>query len=215
MKKWINDLVKKSIILSQLKLFVFKKRWRNANQDNFTRAKNCFDMKKVSVGKGTYGDLDVRHFGNSKERLQIGNFCSIAPESIFVLGGEHKYTSFSTYPFGTMYGLTENESISKGAIVVEDDVWIGFRSTILSGVTLGRGSVIAAGAVVTKDVPPYAIVGGVPAKVIKYRFSEEVIDKISYIDYEKITLETISNSFTELSNDITLDNMIDIVDKLK
>ena len=78
------------------------------------------------------------------------------------------------------------EGVSKGDIVVGDDVWFGFRSTIMSGVHIGQGAIIAAGAVVTKDVPPYAIVGGVPAKIIRYRFANEVISELMKVDFEKV-----------------------------
>lgn len=215
MKKWLNNVVKKSAVLSHLKLIVFRKKWRKYNAHNFTNAKVSFDSKKVQVGKGTYGDLDVRHFGNNEEKLVIGNYCSIAPESVFVLGGEHNYKSISSFPFGTKYGLKENESIVKGPIVVEDDVWIGFRSTIMSGVTLGKGCIVAAGAVVTKDVPPYAIVGGVPAKVIKYRFSEEIISQLRALDYSKMNPVIIREKYKLLELDVTDENIETIYDSLK
>ena len=211
MKRWINDLVKKSTILSHFKLIYFRKKWRKQNAHNFTNAKVSFDSKKVHVGNGTYGELDVRHFGSEEEKLVIGNYCSIAPDVIFVLGGEHNYKSISSFPFGTKYGLKGNESIVKGPIIVEDDVWVGFRSTIMSGVTLGRGCIVAAGAVVTKDVPSYAIVGGVPAKVIKYRFSESEIEKLSRVQYDRLTKEKIIEYIDELSlncDEIEVDNLI-------
>ena len=94
---------------------------------------------------------------------------------------------------------TENgESFGRGDITVDDDVWIGFYATIMSGVHIGQGAVVAAGAVVTKDVPPYAIVGGVPAKIIKYRFSPEVIEQLLKMDYSKLT----DNMIREKNNDI-------------
>lgn len=83
----------------------------------------------------------------------------------------------STYPFKRKLFHGGEEAVSKGDIIVGDDVWVGYGATILSGVHIGQGAVIAAGAVVNKDVPPYAIVGGIPAKVIKYRFSESVCKK--------------------------------------
>lgn len=214
MKSWINNVVKKSAILSHLKLIFFRRKWRKKNQHNFTNAKVSFDSKKVEVGKGTYGDLDVRHFGNSTEKLIIGNYCSIAPETIFVLGGEHKYTTISTYPFGTMYGLKQNESSVKGPIILEDDVWIGFRSTIMSGVTLGKGCIVAAGAVVTKDVPPYAIVGGCPAKVIKYRFSEEMINKMDKLKYDNISIDVLKSNYEKLSRDVNESNIDLLIDTI-
>lgn len=86
------------------------------------------------------------------------------------------------------------EAQSKGDIVVHDDVWIGFRAVILSGVEIGQGAVIAAGAVVTKDVPPYSIVGGNPARVIKSRFQQSIVDELMAIDYSKVDKECISKN---------------------
>lgn len=186
-KNALNSVVKKSAVLSHLKLLWFRKKWRKQNRHNLTTAKNCFNARWVTVGNGTYGELDVRHFGNPDERVVIGNYCSIGPECVFMTGGEHRYDGVSTYPFRVKLGLCDNESVTRGPIVLEDDVWVGFRSTIMSGVTIGRGAVVAAGAVVTKDVPPYAIVGGVPAKVIKYRFPETVIAEAKKLDFNKLT----------------------------
>ena len=90
------------------------------------------------------------------------------------------------------------EALSRGDIIVKDDVWIGENALIMSGVTLGQGCIVAAGAVVTKDVPPYAIVGGVPAKVIRYRFTEAQIEKLIQIDYSKLTDDMIREHIDEL-----------------
>lgn len=187
LKHKLNAAIKKSAVLSRMKLVWFRKKWRRQNKHNLTTAKNCFNARWVTVGNGTYGELDIRHFGNPDERVVIGNYCSIGPECVFMTGGEHRYDGLSTYPFRMKLGLTENESITRGPIILEDDVWLGFRSTIMSGVTIGKGAVVAAGAVVTKDVPPYAIVGGVPAKVIKYRFSDAVIAEVEKLDFSTLT----------------------------
>lgn len=90
------------------------------------------------------------------------------------------------------------DAFSKGDIIVDDDVWIGYGATIMSGVHIGQGAVVAAGAVVTKDVPPYAIVGGVPAKVIKYRFEPEMIEELLKVDYSKLTKEDIEKHIDDL-----------------
>ena len=87
-------------------------------------------------------------------------------------------------------------------IHIEKKVWLGANVTVLPGVTIGEGSVIAAGAVVTKDVPPYAIVGGVPAKVIKYRFPSDIIDELLKIDYNKMTEDMIKEHINELYNEL-------------
>ena len=92
----------------------------------------------------------------------------------FHLSPNHHLERISTFPFG---GDAEN-SLSKGDIVVDDDVWIGHHATILTGVHIGQGAVIGAGALVNSDIPPYAIAVGVPAKVIRYRFSQEIIEKM-------------------------------------
>lgn len=154
-----------------LRVEISNKKWRKRNTHNLTTVANLFPLDKVSVGKGTYGSLCVRTYANESERLQIGNWCSIAADVVFVLGGEHNYQKFSTYPFNRV--LFKEQTATKGKIIVEDDVWIGYGSVILSGVTIGRGGVIAAGSVIAKDVPPYAIVSN--GRIIKYRFSEDVI----------------------------------------
>ena len=99
--------------------------------------------------------------------------------------------------------------------MVDNDVWIGYGATILSGVHIGQGAVIAAGAVVTKDVPPYAIVGGVPAKVIKYRFEESTIKDLLMIDYTKLTKEMIEQHVNNLYEPLTELAQLDWLPKKK
>ena len=213
-KEQINTFVKKSDILSWLKLKWFRRKWRKHNLHNFTIAKNCFNVSKVKVGNGTYGDIFVKHFGNSNEELSIGHYCSIGPECTFVLGGGHPYNTISTYPFGNKYMNFENESISKGPIILDDDVWLGYGVTVLSGVHIGKGAVIAAGAVVVKDVPAYAVVGGVPADVIKYRFDDKIVRKLQKLNYSKLTPSQIKDNFEYLQKEVNEENIDLIVSKL-
>lgn len=111
----------------------------------------------------------------------VGAYCSIAAD-VCVGMGKHDLTRLSTSPLftekknGTGHSWTDQRPFSFEKVLVGNDVWIGERAMIMGGLTIGDGAVIAAGAVVTKSVPPYAVVGGVPAKVIKYRFSPEVIE---------------------------------------
>ena len=167
-----------------------KKLWRRENDNNFTEmGARMFDRHRVDIGKGTYGVINVIQFDTcSLGNLRIGNYCSIAPEVNFVIDGEHNYNKLSTYPFEQRYFKEQSYSISKGDIRIDDDVWIGYKATILSGVHIGQGAIIAAGAVVVKDIPAYAIAGGIPAKVIKYRFSSDKIailtQKLKYDDIE-------------------------------
>ena len=166
--------------------------WRRKNKNNYTTLNICRDMNKISVGNYTYGRLNVYTFFNSNEFLKIGHFCSIADNVQFILGGHHELDYITTYPMRELVlKRSEIEAETKGTIEIDSDVWIGENSIILSGVHVGQGAVVGAGAVVTKDVPPYAIVGGVPAKVIKYRFSNEIIEELLKVDYGKLTKECV------------------------
>lgn len=189
-------------IRSLFRLYFEKKKWRAENQHNHTVMGQMFDRKLVHVGRDTYGKLNVINHSDFY-KLNIGNFCSIAPEVLFVVCGEHATDKISTYPFSVRYGGKKYEAISKGNITVRDDVWIGVRSTILSGVTIGQGAVVAAGSVVTKDVPSYAIVAGVPAKVLRYRFDESeqgelLRQELLKIDYKKLDSLSIKNHIKKL-----------------
>jgi acetyltransferase-like isoleucine patch superfamily enzyme len=152
-------------------------------------------------------------FGNQEESLAIGSFVSIAENVNFLLGGNHPYSGFSTFPFKAKYFSTL-EATTKGGIVVGDDVWIGYSSTILSGVTIGQGAVIAAGSMVTRDVAPYSIVGGNPAKLIKYRFDKEVIDKLSAFDFSQLSDEIILGNKDKLYASLTPENVDKILSQL-
>lgn len=167
----------------------FKKRWRKLNNHNGTVPGNIFPTDLVTVGKGTYGPLYVQSYcRESGEKLIIGNYVSIAPGVLFILGSNHQTKTVTTYPFYSM--LIEPspvDALSKGYIEIDDEVWIGTNTIIMSGVKIGKGAVIAAGTVVTKNVPPYAIMGGNPAQIIKYRFSSEIIDVLLSIDIAKLS----------------------------
>jgi acetyltransferase-like isoleucine patch superfamily enzyme len=182
----------------------FRAIWRMQNSHNYTTVQNLFPRDLVTVGKMSYGVINVNFFLNPNEKLQIGNFVSIAADVLFILGGNHQTTAISTYPlYSKLIKLSpEQDALTKGPIVIEDEVWIGTRAIILSGVKIGKGAIIAAGSVITKDVPPYAIVGGNPAKIIKYRFSEEIRDALhsfSISDYnESIIIENINEFYQPL-----------------
>lgn len=176
--------------------------WRKKNSHNSTNMMKLCKVSNVSVGINTYGAIYVHDFG-SEEKLCIGNYCSIADDVHFFLSGNHDFTRISTYPFKKNLLGGSHESISKGGITVEDDVWIGSGVYIMSGVTIGRGAVIAAKSLVTKDVQPYSIIAGTPAKLIKKRFSDEIATILSDIDYTKISLAFIEENANVLYQDIT------------
>ena len=204
----------KSSIKSKIKFIILKKKWRDRNKHNFTSITKTFDIEKVSVGKMSYGPLEVYDWGSDDEKLSIGNYVSIASGVKFILGGNHYYNTFSTYPFKVMCLGEEREAYSNGSIVINDDVWIATDSIILSGVNVGKGAVIAAGSVVVKDVPPYSIVGGNPAKVIKYRFEKSIINKLEKLDYKKISKEFIKDNIDILYNTLDEENLNDIIYRL-
>lgn len=185
------------ILKRYLELYRKKKAWRKCNPLNDTYIINAYDINNIKVGNYTYGPLNVE-IGNKDSILIIGNFCSIAGDVKFLLSVEHNIDCISSFPFDSKFQGNLMSSLSKGDIKVDDDVWIGYGSTILSGVHIGQGAVVAAGSVVTKDVPPYAIVGGVPAKVIKYRFDQDLIDELLKVDYSKLTKEMINNHIDDL-----------------
>jgi acetyltransferase-like isoleucine patch superfamily enzyme len=142
--------------------------------------------KRIRIGAYTYGvdNTSVLFFKRS-DRVSIGKYCSFAPDVRIVASGEHNFNAVSTFPF-SLYVLGKSKEIdtyTKGPVVVGNDVWAGYGATILSGVNIGDGAVIAAGSVVVRDVPPYAIVSGVPAKVLRYRFSSGIIEELLRIEW--------------------------------
>jgi len=181
------------VVKDLYKLYHFKRKWKKLNKNNFTTVGNVFPIDLVSVGSFSYGTLNVFSWGHKAEGLKIGSFVSIADGVKFILGGNHSFDSILTYPFKVKIFGEKSEATSKGIILIGDDVWIGIDSLILSGISIGRGAVIAARSVITKDIPPYAIVGGNPAKIIKYRFAKETINKLLEVDFSIFTKELIGN----------------------
>jgi len=156
------------------------------------------DMRRkypmYSYGKGTYGaDVKVHSWGEGAT-LKIGAYCSIAKRVQFFLGGEHRVDWVTTFPFSEKFRQVKHingHPRTKGDIIIGNDVWIGYEALIMSGVTIGDGAVIGARAVVVKDIPPYTIAAGNPAKVIRARFDEETIKKllaIKWWDWEEARL---------------------------
>lgn len=171
--------------------------------------KNFISSENIIVGDYTYYDDPkgperfesnvLYHFPFIGDKLVIGKFCAIAKDVKFIMNGaNHKVSGFSTYPF-QIFGNgwekvapKEGELPYKGDTEIGHDVWIGYEATIMPGVNIGNGSIVASKSVVTNDVPPYSVVGGNPAKVIKQRFDECTINdllSIAWWDWsaEKIT----------------------------
>lgn len=191
----------KASFIYKIVFFFRKLKWRRVNQHNFTSISNRFPFSNVNVGKGTYGDLYIL-INNMNYSCSIGSYCSIGPDVKFLVSSDHHLERISTYPFEMMFNRTHNvDSKSKGNIVVDDDVWIGAGAIILSGVHIYQGAVVAAGAVVIEDVPAYAIVGGIPARIIKKRFADSLIEKLLKIDFSLLNRDFIINNISLLYTD--------------
>lgn len=180
--------------------------------------KNVINNPNIKVGDYTmYNDFVndptqfeknnvLYHYPINHDKLIIGKFCSIACGTKFLFNSaNHNLNSLSTYPFPLFFeewdlkkeNVTESWN-NKGNIIIGNDVWIGYEAIILSGVNIGDGAVIGTRAVVTKDVPPYTIVGGVPAKIIRKRFSEDVISKLLEIKWWDWNKEKIKNNIEKI-----------------
>ena len=148
------------------------------------------------------------HYPINHDKLKIGKFCSIACGAKFLFNSaNHTVKSLSTYPFPIFFeewGLDVKDITSawdnKGDIVIGNDVWIGYEAVIMSGVTIGDGAIIGTRAVVTKDVPPYTIVGGVPAKRIRKRFPEKTISELLKLKWWDWTFKKISQNMEFIKN---------------
>jgi virginiamycin A acetyltransferase len=177
-----------------------------ANTTRLCFLKNIVNQPNIIVGDYTYYDdpNGVENFNNNVlyhfdfigDKLIIGKFCQIAANVIFIMNGaNHALEGFSTFPFKIFGKEWENvplNSKSKGDTVIGNDVWIGYGAVIMPGIKIGDGAIIASCSVVTKDVEPYTIVGGNPAKLIRNRFSDDVtqfLGKLKWWDWpiEKIT----------------------------
>jgi virginiamycin A acetyltransferase len=176
--------------------------------DRLCFLKNIITNPNIIVGDYTYYDdfEDVHnfeknvkyHFDFTGDKLIIGKFCMIASDVTFIMNGANHLTdAITTYPFAIFGGSWQDAMEGKmypykGDTIIGNDVWIGYKATIMAGVTIGDGAIIAAHSVVTKDVEPYSIVGGNPAKLIKKRFSEERIQQFLDMAWWNWDIEKIS-----------------------
>jgi len=177
--------------------------------------KNFVKASNIIVGDYTYFD-DRRNgpekfeeynvlynYDFSKVKLVIGKFCAIAAETRFIMTGDHKLDAISTYPFpifgyGWEHAFNVYDLPVKGDIIVGNDVWFGYDSLIMNGVTIGHGSIVATRAVVVKDVPPYSIVAGNPAKVVKKRFDDATIDRLLHIAWWDWDIDKINRNLVTI-----------------
>lgn len=187
-----------------------------SNYEKLCFLKNIIKNPNIIVGDYTYyDDFDTvenfeknvkYHFDFIGDKLIIGKFCMIASDVKFIMnGGNHLTDSISAYPFAIFGGdwkdaMQGKSYPSKGDTVIGNDVWIGHNATIMPGVTIGDGAVIATNSTVTKDVEPYTIVGGNPAQIIKNRFPKEIIDLLLKIQWWYWDIEKISRNVQILTS---------------
>lgn len=164
------------------------------------RLRHLVASGQLVVGEHTYG-LPTVEISHPDDRVEIGRYCSIASDVILVPGGRHPLDVVSSFPFKARWGLESVDSFvqREGPIVIGHDVWLATRCMILSGVTVGTGAVVAAGAVVTKDVRAYEIVGGIPAKHIGWRFDSETIQGLLDSEWWELPEEVVLGLIDQLT----------------
>lgn len=162
------------------------------------------DKDSYAAGLVIESGIDF-HWENGTYSLQIGKYCALAEDVLCMIDTNHNYKSLFMGKVSELDGekkLVSNHSKPKGQIIIQNDCWIGHGATIMDGVTIHNGAVVATNAVVTKDVPPYAIVGGNPAKIIKYRFDEETIRKLEHIAWWDWDSEMILKNKDKMLGDV-------------
>jgi acetyltransferase-like isoleucine patch superfamily enzyme len=168
---------------------------------------------KMELGKYSYsGNVNVLQWTRN-DKVKTGKFCSLASNIKFIIDGNHKYNGFSTFPFREIFHWNEvdKNNWGKETPIIGNDVWIANDVVIYSGVSIGDGAIIAGQSVVTKSVPPYAIVGGNPAKIIKYRFESHIIEKLLKYKWWDLPLDDIRNKIIPCKN---IEEVIEVLEKI-
>ncbi|OHV72166.1 CatB-related O-acetyltransferase [Ensifer sp. LCM 4579] len=180
--------------------------------------KNLVDSPLIEVGEYSYYDdpegpecfqkkCVLYHYDFIGDRLVIGRFCALATAVQFIMNGaNHALDGFTTFPFGIFPGSWREASDPaahatghRGDTIVGNDVWIGMEATIMPGVRIGDGAIIAAKSVVTKDVPPYAVVAGNPARVVRMRFPAEIIERLLAISWWHWPLDKVTRNIAAIT----------------
>jgi hypothetical protein len=152
---------------------------------NLAQQRRLVRAGRMTIGQHTYGIPVIKTYDHDTTRLIVGSYSALSEEAIVMLGGEHAIDRVTTFPLRMRLKLPgagqDGIPVPTGDTVIGSDVWLTMRTFVRSGVTIGDGAIVASGAVVNKDVPPFAIVGGNPAKVIRYRFTPEQIEALLQI----------------------------------
>jgi acetyltransferase-like isoleucine patch superfamily enzyme len=174
-------------------------------------AREAFTTARLTMGPHSYGEPLIPTYPGDSSQVRVGAFVSIALDVVLLDGGNHRTDWVSTYPFRARFNLpgayADGHPASKGDVVVGNDVWIGRGARVLSGVTIGDGAVVAGYSVVTRDVRPYAIVAGNPAREIRRRFTDDQVDALLAIAWWKWPLAKVLECVPSLC-DANVDSFI-------
>ncbi len=217
MHKYIIIVANRVIIIVNRLIMKFLQRWENVVNANMALGPN------VKVGRHTYGinqkTISIAPSLNPPT-VEIGSFCSVAPGVVILANVDHSTSLPSTFPFKTILyprrdkekclGSFNFDAISRGSIKIGHDVWIGQNVIVLSGVSIGTGAVVGAGSLVVKDIPPYAIAVGNPAKVIRFRFPPEIIARLLGSEWWMLSDENLIK-LEEFFYDIDIDKFLNQV----
>jgi chloramphenicol O-acetyltransferase type B len=184
------DIVKRSIRKIAVQVASFLN-----GQGQFAETNDLIAKGLLVIGRHSYGSPKVWMYRGSECKVIIGNFGSIGPGVQFIAGGIHPPSWVSTYPFRIKWKMNgaydDGMPETRGDIIIGSDVWLGTDVVVLSGLNIGHGAIVATRSVVTHSIPPYAIVAGSPARIVKYRFDADIVDRLIKIawwewDDEKI-----------------------------
>ena len=179
----------------------------------------------LDVGRYSYGTPHVLFQGDAGRKFTVGNFVSIGPDVKIFCGrqGSHPLDLLSTFPMGMLYPAWAGGNADKVSrvftknldVTIGNDVWIAANSVILAGVTIGHGAVIAAGGVVSTSIPPYTIAGGVPARPIKLRFEQSVVDRLLELAWWDLPIEMLINRLSPLFFEANADNFLAVLEEMR
>lgn len=210
-----------------------KQNTKKLNSSGMGFLNNFITNKNISIGDYTYyfsyngeeGLINfqnknvIYHFLDMGDELIIGKFCQIGDQTKFMMNGaNHRIKSISSYPFGNLkHGWEQIDNVdntpNKGNTIIGNDIWFGYDCLIMPGIKIGNGAVIAAKSVVTKDVEPYTIVGGNPAKVIKKRFNDKTISILEELKWWNWDIEKINKNIKYLVDDTNIQSAIEKIGK--
>jgi acetyltransferase-like isoleucine patch superfamily enzyme len=191
--------------------------FRLSNRFVYRQTRAALKAGRLRIGRHTYGRPILEEYQGSLANVSIGHYCSIGPDVRIITGGNHATDRVSTFPFRIRMlndrSYNDGMPYTNGDIMIGSDVWIGSHVTIMSGISVGHGAVIAAGAVVTRDLEPYGIYGGVPAKLLKYRFDANTVSRLLASNWWSMEEKVVISLIPQLSS-ADIEEFLDAVHRL-